>query len=41
MIRQESINRMDGDYERNEYLFEWRWKDQRLTVRSASWRVAP
>ena len=31
----------DGGYERNEYLSEWQWEDQRETVRSASWKRVP
>ena len=30
-----------GDYERNEYLYEWQWEDQRETATPALGRRAP
>ena len=33
--------KLDGLYERNEYLSEWQWEDQRETVTSMSWRRVP
>ena len=33
--------KQDEDYERNEYLSEWRWEDQWETARPTTWRRVP